>query len=66
METATSVLQGTWLGARGFSQPVREYVCPAHADKFKPGTRYTAKYDGSIKFGGFRPNCTVESVAPLT
>jgi hypothetical protein len=50
---------------RGVTQPVLDFVCPRHANKFKPGTKYTANQDGSIKFGGFRPNRMVETVGPI-
>ena len=65
LTTATMVLTSTLHGARGSGQSVLAHVCPAHANQFRPGTQYTLKREGSIKFGGFRPNCTVETVGPI-
>jgi hypothetical protein len=64
MATATMVLASTLQGPRGPAGTALDYVCPAHASRFKPGTRYTADGYG-IKFGGFRPNCTVQTVGPI-
>jgi hypothetical protein len=64
MATATMALTSTLQGARGLSATALDNVCPAHASRFKPGTRYTADGYG-IKLGGFRPNCTVQSVGPI-
>jgi hypothetical protein len=65
LRPATMTLVATLRRPRGVSVPALDSVCPAHANKFRPGTKYTALRDGSIKFGGFRPNCTVQTVRPI-
>ncbi len=59
------LLASTVRPSRKIQLPRLDGVCAAHADQFRPGTRYTSHRDGSIKLGGFRPDTTVDTVNPI-